>query len=75
MGELSQPQFYKDLTRITTFFEGCSWFKYNNFGLALGMALTFYTNVAKGLKLKVRQFRGLIITFAEVTEKNLIRKY
>ena len=75
MGELSQPQFYKDLTRITTFFEGCSWFKYNNLGLALGMALTFYTNVAKGLKLKVRQFRGLIITFAEVTEKNLIRKY
>ena len=36
------------------------------------MALKFYTSVAKGLKLKVRKFWGLIPTFVEVTEKKLI---
>ena len=35
--KLSQPQFYKDLTREITFFEGWSWFKFNNLGIALGM--------------------------------------
>ena len=34
----------------------CSWFKFNNLGLALGMSLTFYTSLEKGLKLKVRKF-------------------
>ena len=42
--------------RKTTFFEGWSWFKFNNLGLALGMTLKFYANVAKGLKLKVTKF-------------------
>ena len=37
-------------------FEGCSWFKFNNLGLALGMALKFYTNVTKNLT--VGKFRG-----------------
>ena len=34
------------------------WFclKFNNFGLALSMALETYTNMAKGFKLKVRMF-------------------
>ena len=37
--------------------------KFNNLGLALGMALKFYTSVTKGLKLKVRRkFLGLIPT-------------
>ena len=40
-------------------------------GLALGMALKFYTSVAKGLKVKVRKFLGLIPTFVEVTEEKL----
>ena len=35
-------------------------------GLALDMALKFYTRVAKGLKLKVRKLWGLISTFVEV---------
>ena len=35
----------------TIFFESCSWFKFNNLGLALSMALKVYTSVAKGLKL------------------------
>ena len=55
--------------------EGCSWLNFNNLGLALGMAFKFYPGVAKGLKLKVRQFwglRGLIPTFAEVTGELLV---
>ena len=60
-----------DLTRETTFFEGWSWFKFNNLGLALGASLKFYTSVAKGLKLKVRKFWGLIPTFVEVTGEKL----
>ena len=68
-----KPQFYKDLTRKTAFFEGLARFKFNNWGLALGTNLKFYTNVAKGLKLKSRKFCGLIFTFAEVTKEKLIR--
>ena len=60
--KLSQPQFYKDLTRKTVFFlfffEGCSWFKFNNLGLALRANLKFYTDAAKALKLKARKFGG-----------------
>ena len=47
---------YKDLTKKPTFFKGWSFFKFNNLGLALVMALKFYTSVAKGLKLKARKF-------------------
>ena len=36
------------------------------------MALKFNTSVAKGLKLKVRKFWGLIPTFVEVTGKKLV---
>ena len=61
------------ITTKTNFFEGCSWFKFNNLGLALGVALKFYTSVTKGLKLKVRKFRGLIGTFVEVTEEKQVR--
>ena len=38
--------FFLDLTKKNTFFEGCSWFKFNNLGLALGIALEFYTGLA-----------------------------
>ena len=34
------------------FFEGYPWFKFNTFGLALGMALKFYASLAKDVKLK-----------------------
>ena len=60
-----------DLTRKTAFFEEWSWFKFNNFGLAPGTNLNFYTSVAKGLKLKARKFWWLIPTFVEVTEEKL----
>ena len=39
-------------------FEGWLWFNVNNLGLALGMALTFYSSVAKRLKLKVKKCWG-----------------
>ena len=60
------------MTRITTFFEGWSWFKFNSLGLALGVALKFYTSVAKGLKRKIRKFWRLIPTFVEVKEEKLV---
>ena len=71
--KLPQPQFYKDLTRKTAFFEGLSWFKFNNLKLALGTNLKFYTSVAKGLNLKFKQFCGLITMFVEVTEEKLVK--
>ena len=36
------------------------------------MNLRFYISVAKGLKLKVRKFWGLILTFVEVTGEKLV---
>ena len=65
-------QFCKDFIRKNSFFEGCAWFKFNNLGLALCMALKFFTSVAKRLKLKVRKFWGLIPTFVEVTREKLV---
>ena len=49
-----------------------SWFKFNNLGLALGANLKLYTSVSKGLKLKVRKFWELILTFVEVTGEKLV---
>ena len=53
-------------------FEGCFWFKFNNLGLALGMALKFNTNVAEKLKLKVRKFWEVTPIFVEVIREKLI---
>ena len=41
-------------------------------GVALGKDLKFYTSVAKGLKIKVRMFWGLIPTFVKVIGKKLV---
>ena len=60
------------MTRKTAFFEGWSWFKFNNLGLALGTNLKVYTSLSKGLKLKVRKFWGLIPTFVEFTGEKLV---
>ena len=54
------------------FFDGWSWFKLNNLGLALGTKLKFYTRVAKVLKLKVKILGGLIPKFVEVTGEKLV---
>ena len=64
------PQFYKNLTRINTFYEEWSWLKFENLGLALDMALKFYGSVKKRLKLKARRFWRQIPRFIEVTGKN-----
>ena len=61
-----------DLTRKTAFLEGWSWFKFNNLGLALDMNLKFYTSLSKGLKLKLKKFWGLILTFVKVKGENLV---
>ena len=50
----------------------CYWLKFINLGLTLGVTLNYYTSVAKGLKLRVRKFLGLTLTFAEVTGENLV---
>ena len=70
--KLSQPRFYKDLSKKTAFFKGWSWFRFNNLELALGTDLNFYTSVVKRLELKVRKFWGLIPTFVEVTGEKLV---
>ena len=67
MSMTSPTNFY-----LVTQIEGKSWFKFNNLGLALGTNLKFYTSVAKGLKLKIRKFWGLISTFVEVTGEKLV---
>ena len=53
-------------------FEGWSWLKLNNLGLALGTNLKFYTSLSKRLKLTVRKFWRLNLLFAKVTGENLL---
>ena len=65
-------QFCKYLTRKTFFLERCSWFKFNNLELGLGVALKFYTSVAKRLKPQIKNVLGIIPTFVEVTGKNCL---
>ena len=47
------------------FLEEWPWFKFNNFWLALGIGLKFYTSVTKQLNLKVTLLLELILIFAE----------
>ena len=53
------------------FFGKWFWFTWNNSGLALGMALQFYSSVAKELKLKVRKLWGLILIFGKIIGEKL----
>ena len=71
--KLSQPQFNRNFTRKIAYFKGWSWFKLNNLGLIPGKNFKFYTGVAKRLKLKVRKFWGIILTFLEVAGEKLVR--
>ena len=61
-----------DVVKKNYFFEGWSWFMFNNLGLALGMVLKFYTSMAKVVKINVSKFVGLVLTFVEVTGKKLV---
>ena len=60
------------MTKKIAFFEGWSWFKFNNLGLARGTHLKFWSSVAKGLKLNVRKFLEINPTFVEVTGEKLV---
>ena len=70
--------FTKFLTATLTLFKmglfgaAHSWFNFNNLGLVLGMTLKFYSSVAKGLKLKVEKFSGIIPMFGEVIGEKLV---
>ena len=57
------------MTRKNNSFESCSWFKFNSLGLALGMALKFWTSVAKVSKLKGTKLWRLIPMFVEASRK------
>ena len=67
MREVIIMSIFRDLTRKTIFFEGYPCFKFNNLGLALDIALKFYTSVANRLKLKVRKCFGLVLTGEKLT--------
>ena len=54
------------------FFYGSSWFKLNNLGLALCIALKLYTRATEMLKLKVRKFFGLILPLVKVAGEKLL---
>ena len=57
------------------FIEGCSRFKFNNLGPAVGMALRFYSSMVKGLKLEVRKLWRLNLAFVGVTVEKLVVEY
>ena len=60
--------------KINFFFEGCSWLKFNNLELELGIVLKFCTSVAKGLKLNIKTFWWIITIFVEVTGEKLVEE-
>lgn len=62
------------MTKRPYFFEKWSYLKFNKLGLAIAMALQFYTSKAKILKHKFWKGWGLIPLFIEVTGEKLVRK-
>ena len=70
--ELITTSILQGFDQKNNFFEGCFWFKLNNLGLTLGMALKYSTSAAKGLKLKACW--KLIPSFVEFTEEKLVGK-
>ena len=66
--ERSYRKLFSGFDQKNTFFEGWSWFKFNNLGLALGIALEFFAGLAKGLK----SYGGVILMFVEVTGEKLV---
>ena len=66
------PQFYEDLTIKNNFLEESPCFKFNNFGLALGIVFKLCNSVAKVSKLKFEKFVGLLPTFVEVKGEKLV---
>ena len=75
MKELLTTSILQGFDQKNNFFEGCFWFKLNNLGLTIGMALKFSTSAVKGLKLKVRSHLRLHPSFVEVTGEKLVGKH
>ena len=63
MREITITSILQGFDQKNLFFEGYPWFSFKDLALTLVMVLNSYTKVAKGLKLKVRKFWGLIRTF------------
>ena len=61
-----------DFIRKINLFEGCSWFKFNNLGLAPGIALKYYTMWKKSKNVNSEMFWGSIPVFVEVTGEKLV---
>ena len=61
---------YHKFDQKNYFFEGWSWFKFDNLGLVLSMK--FYGNVSKGFELEVGKFWGGFSTFGEVIGEKLV---
>ena len=75
MRELITTSILQAFDQKNNFFEGRFWFKLNNLGLTLGMALKFSTSAVKGLELKVRDRLRLLPSFVEVTGEKLVGKH
>ena len=56
MREANITSILKGFNKKKIFYEGFSWFNFNNLGLELGMALKFDKSVTKELKLKLKKF-------------------
>ena len=59
LGEkLLSPEFYKDLTRKTAFFERWSWFKFINLGVTQGRKVEILHQCGKRVKTKSQNVLG-----------------
>ena len=56
MREVIVAPILKGLDQKNQVFDTCSWFQFNNLGLALGISLKVCTSVAKKVKIKSQAF-------------------
>ena len=75
MREVIIASILSEIDQKNQLFEGWSWFKFHDLGLALVMDYKFCTSGLKELNLKVKKISGLISTFVGVTCENLLWGY
>ena len=61
MREVIITQILYELDQKTRYFEGWSWFKFNNLRLVLCKALKVYSSMGRRLKLKLRKCWGKLV--------------
>ena len=61
MREVIITQILYGFDQKTRFFEGCSWFKFNNLRLVLCKAVKVYSSMGRRLKLKLRKCWGKLV--------------